>query len=90
MEDRWFAFYEEPWLYLHRSWTGFGVYQVRFEPVDGSSHVAEALVSRDPDQYRSPDAINDALLLALLLDEYAGRDTEAAWKQYIVSRPHSG
>ena len=22
MEDKWFIFYEEPWLYLHRSWTG--------------------------------------------------------------------
>lgn len=78
MEDKWFAFYEEPWLYLHRSWTGFGVYQVRFEAVDGGSRVAEALVSRDPDQYRSTDATSDAVLLAVLLDGYAGRGTQVA------------
>jgi hypothetical protein len=82
MEDKWFAFYEAPWLYLHRSWTGYAVYQVRFEPADGGGRVAEVLVSRDPDQYRSTDATSDALLLAVLLDRYAGRDTEAAWERF--------
>jgi hypothetical protein len=33
MEDKWFIFYEAPWLFLHRSWTGYCIYQVRFEPV---------------------------------------------------------
>src|SRR5262249_61512865 len=23
MEDRWFIYFEDPWLFLHRSWTGF-------------------------------------------------------------------
>ena len=32
MEDKWFIYYEEPDLYLHRSWTGYCVYQVRFHP----------------------------------------------------------
>jgi hypothetical protein len=86
MEEKWFAFYEEPWLYLHRSWTGYGIYQVRFEPADGGGRVAGVLVSRDPEQYRSTDGISDALLLAVLLDRYAGRDTTAAWEQYRASR----
>lgn len=30
MEDKWFTFYEEPWLYLHRSWTGFGFFPSSF------------------------------------------------------------
>jgi hypothetical protein len=30
MEDKWFVFYEDPWLYLHRSWTGFCIFKVRF------------------------------------------------------------
>jgi hypothetical protein len=30
MEDKWFVFYEEPWLYFHRSWTGACIYAVRF------------------------------------------------------------
>ncbi len=85
MDDRWFAFYEEPWLYLHRSWTGYGIYQVRFEQSHEGVRIAEVLVSRDPDQYTTEtDDIGDALFLAVLLDGYAGRDTEAAFNQWNV------
>jgi hypothetical protein len=90
MEDRWFVFYEEPWLYFHRSWTGFGVYQVRFESVEGKSRVAEASVSRDQEQHRSTNAESDALLLAVLLDGHAGRNTETLWKEYLATANHSG
>lgn len=83
MEDKWFVFYEEPWLYLHRSWTGFGIFEVRFEPVASGSRVIEALVSRDPEQYTSTDDTSDSLLLALLLDGYAGRDTAEAMDKYV-------
>jgi hypothetical protein len=86
MEDKWFTFYEEPWLYLHRSWTGFGIFQVRFEPVGDGARVAEVLVNRDPAQYTSTDSTADALLLAVLLDGYAGRDSEPAWQQYRKSQ----
>jgi hypothetical protein len=78
MDDKWFAFFEEPWLFLHRSWTGFGIFQVRFE--DG--RVAEAWVSRDPEQYTSTDDTGDSLLLALVLDGFAGRDTTEAMEKY--------
>jgi hypothetical protein len=85
MEDKWFTFFEQPWLYLHRSWTGYCVYQVRFEQIGGGSRVAEVLVSRDPEQYRETDGTRDTLLLGVLLDGYAGRDTKAGWEQYRES-----
>src|SRR5262245_11222122 len=85
-EEKGVAFYEEPWLYLHRSWTGFGIYQVRFELVDGNSRPAEAFVSRDANQYKGNNVMSEALLLAVLLDGYAGRDTENAWKEYIATK----
>ena len=85
MEDKWFAFYEGPWLYLHRSWTGYGIYQVRFELSDDGARVAEALVSREAKQYESTDGNSDALLLEVLLDGYAGRDAEPAWQRYTAS-----
>lgn len=28
MEDKWFAYFEKPHLFLHRSWTGHPVYRV--------------------------------------------------------------
>jgi hypothetical protein len=85
MEDKWFIFYEEPWLYLHRSWTGYCVFQARFEATPSGNRVTEALVSRDPDQYRSTDDVSDVLLLTYLLDHYAGRDSREAWDKYSAS-----
>ena len=29
MEDKWFIYYEEPNLFIHRSWTGQPVYRLR-------------------------------------------------------------
>ena len=85
MEDKWFSFFEEPWLYLHRSWTGFCVYQVRFEAIANGARVTEALASRDPDEHLTTDGTRDALLLAILLDDYAGRSTDGAWRLYLDS-----
>jgi hypothetical protein len=68
MEDRWFIYYEAPWLYLNRSWTGFCIYMVRFEAfVDGMSAVT-AIANRDPSQYSELDDSKDADFLARLLD----------------------
>lgn len=52
VDDHWFIYHEDDWLYFHRSWTGFCVYQLRLEPVEGGCRVAETWVSRDPEQYR--------------------------------------
>jgi len=87
MEDKWFTFYEEPWLHLHRSWSGFCIYQVQFELIaTGSYRVAQVIVNRDPEQYKGTDDKADALLLAVLLDGDAGRDTGDAWKRYLASQ----
>jgi hypothetical protein len=75
MEDKWFVFYESPWLYLHRSWTGFCVFQVRFEPVAGGMAIAEALVNRDPNQYTEIDHEHDVAMLATLLASCISRNT---------------
>ena len=66
MEDKWFVFYEEPWLYLHRSWTGICIYQVRFEDVRQGAHVVEALSAVDEKGHHM-----DGDLLGRLLDMWA-------------------
>ncbi len=48
MEDKWFVFYEVPWLWFHRSWTGFGIYAVKLCVVDAGSTVEDARVNRSP------------------------------------------
>jgi hypothetical protein len=46
MDDRWFIYLEGEWVHLHRSWTGFCIYQVRLEAV-GSSYIDRALLGRE-------------------------------------------
>jgi hypothetical protein len=68
MEDRWFIYYESGWLYLHRSWTGFCIYKVRFEPCNDKMSAIETIVNRDPAQYSETSDARDVEFLGRLLD----------------------
>ena len=57
---------------------------MRFEPTDGGGSVAEVMVSRDPEQYRSTDGTSDALLLAVLLDGYDAGDHGARGTEHAA------
>jgi hypothetical protein len=59
---------------------------VRFEPSGESVRIAEILANREPDQYGETDDTRDALMLAVLLDGRAGRETGAAWEQFKAYR----
>ena len=83
MEDKWFIFYEAPWLYLHRSWTGFCIFKVRFEVVGESIKIAEVYVNRDPAQQLNTDHERDASMLEILLDSRAKRDVRNQMLGYI-------
>lgn len=62
MEDKWLIFVEETSLHLHRSWTGYCIYQVQVKSVPEGFAVAGVRVNRDPTQYRSEDKYDLALL----------------------------
>jgi hypothetical protein len=42
MEDKWYVFYENEWLFVHRSWTGHGVFELHIEAHRDSYRVTEA------------------------------------------------
>lgn len=67
MEDKWFVFHEDGWVYFHRSWTGYCIYQLRFELEGIEAVVREAWVTRDPEHYRNDDIAEDEQLLRSLL-----------------------
>jgi hypothetical protein len=75
MEDKWFIYYEAPWLYLHRSWTGYCIYKVRFEPDDAGVTVAEAIANRDPAQYTQTDDRRDAEILDRMIKSLIERES---------------
>ena len=59
MADRWFAYLEDDWLALHRSWSGHCLYRVRFAPDGDGVRAVEAWANRDPDQFRRADDAAD-------------------------------
>jgi hypothetical protein len=68
MEDKWFIFFEAPWLFFHRSWTGLCIYAVKLREEGDGAAVEEASANRSPDEYRETDAAHDARILAFLVD----------------------
>jgi hypothetical protein len=68
MDDRWLAFVENDRLFLHRSWTGFGVYEVQFARVGDGWAIAELLVCGDGDTYRRASDAYEALFVETIID----------------------
>lgn len=71
MEDKWFWYYEDDKLYIHRSWTGYCIFIVAF---DHDSDLLHVTVNRDPEQYRCTDVHEDEYELNRLLNWWAQPD----------------
>ena len=70
MDERWLIYYEDDTLYLHRSWTGYCAFAVRFNVLDeGSARMYECLASREELQYASSEDAEDLKLLNSIIDE---------------------
>src|SRR5689334_751037 len=74
MEEKWFVFFESPWLYLHRSWTGECVYQIRFEQCPGGVGIAEAIARGEADGTGGHGAGVEAERLMYLLESIVQRN----------------
>lgn len=70
MDEKWLIFLEDDWLYFHRSWTGFCIYQLRLEKTQYGYSVAEVWVNRDPNQYKGTDDAHDVALLSFLIENF--------------------
>lgn len=73
MEDKWFIFFEEPWLFFHRSWTGDCIFQLRLRLEGDGYFVSETWVNREREQYNSSGRSSDikrlSNLIQMLLDK---------------------
>ncbi|MDR6196687.1 hypothetical protein [Siphonobacter sp. SORGH_AS_0500] len=48
MEDKGFIYYENEWLYFHRSWTGHGRYKAKINEVTDGYSIKEFWTERNP------------------------------------------
>ena len=73
MDDHWFAFFEDDWLYFHRSWSGICKYMVKIARAeDGSAQIGEAWANTKERLTLSKDY--DARLLRHLIERVLGND----------------
>ncbi|MGN9796150.1 hypothetical protein ACTMTU_34340 [Streptomyces sp. OZ13] len=68
MDEKWNVFVEGDVLFMHRSWTGHGVYEASFAPVTGGGRrIASAVVEADVERYRSKGDEYDRLMMELII-----------------------
>jgi hypothetical protein len=75
MDDKWNAFVEGTRLFLHRSWTGTGMFEAAFEPSDTGWRIKDAVTESSAPFYRPGDEglASDLLFLvveSVLLDRF--------------------
>jgi hypothetical protein len=67
MEDKWFIYFADGWLWFHRSWTGFLIYALHLEDTVSGTRVSESWVNRCPDEYAGSDTAYDRQLVHFLI-----------------------
>jgi hypothetical protein len=76
MEDKWFIFFEEPFLFFHRSWTGQPVYRVRLVESASGYRAEEAAWAGELASGNEDQVPYQAALLNFLVDNFLlGRST---------------
>jgi hypothetical protein len=68
MEDKWFVYWDDPWICFHRSWTGLFVYKIRFEKNGHERRAVEAFVNADPSEFQASDPAHEAKLLRWIIE----------------------
>jgi hypothetical protein len=59
MEDKWFIFFENKWLYFHRSWTGCGIYKTEIISENKKYNIKEFFVERNKEIYANENDDED-------------------------------
>ncbi|MFJ3310392.1 hypothetical protein ACIPSA_46920 [Streptomyces sp. NPDC086549] len=68
MDEKWNVFAEGDVLFMHRSWTGHGVYEVSFAPMGGRGmRIVSAVAEADGERYRSMGGDYDCLMMELIV-----------------------
>ena len=71
MDDHWFIFFEDNWIYFHRSWTGNLIFQCQIQHiVDDRYEIRDFIVERDLNRYGNTDDKRDIVELKNLLNLY--------------------
>ena len=59
MEDKWFIYFENDWLFFHRSWTGFGNYKAKLNKGKDGYSIKEFWAERNQEKYKNENDKTD-------------------------------
>ena len=68
MEDKWFIFYENSWLYFHRSWTGYGNYKAQIIKKQNGYYIDALWAERNIEKYKNQDDETDIKTFTFLIE----------------------
>lgn len=68
MEQKWFIYCDDEYIYFHRSWTGYLIYKLPIHKIsDGSWSIKSAIVNNDSSQFQCPaDDENERTIFELI------------------------
>lgn len=66
-EDKWFIYYENEWLYFHRSWTGFGIFKAQVIKEQDGYSIKEFWAERNKEKKKYDDDHADIESISFLI-----------------------
>lgn len=89
IDEKWDVFMEGEVAFLHRSWTGNGVFAATFAPADGGGwRIASAVVERDAERYRGTDDAYDCVMLELVISAIVLGEPAPGLRSKLVELTH--
>lgn len=84
MEDKWFMYYEDHKLFIHRSWTGYCIYIIDLS----ESGRLNITVNRNPGQYKESSIESDRILVNILINQFVKQNAENGelMKRYLARK----
>ncbi|WP_432043213.1 hypothetical protein [Streptomyces cadmiisoli] len=68
MDEKWNIFVEADAVFMHRSWTGYGVYEASIAPVTGGGRrIVSAMVEGNGERYRNMGDEYNRLMIELII-----------------------
>lgn len=84
MEDKWFMYYDDNKLFIHRSWTGYCIYIIDLSE-NGKLNI---IVNRNSEQYKEESIERDRIMVTILINQLIKQNGENAklMKMYLARK----
>jgi len=86
MEEKWNVFVENRVAFMHRSWTGYGVFEASFSPIDGGWQISSAVVESSLKRGPNASAQLNRVLLELVLSAIVLGEPASELRAELVRR----